>query len=430
MTSQKKGGSGRASTRRRRFLSAVVTTAASGLAGCTVAQDGGPETDNSGSDTPGTEAPSDGATGDAAAKGLPTERDKPEPDLWPRFHYDAWNTGARTDTVGFDDQPTLVWHAQVGKVGPAVVDDGTVFVAESGDGAVRAFDAASGAKQWVYEAVGDIPLGVTTVAIDDSAVYVGGERAVHAIDRASGTQRWTFETGGVHVSTPAVVDGTIYAGAGDTLYAIDSEGNRKWFVKTGTRQIRMPPAVVGETLYLTTNAMLFAIDRESGEERWSLKPAGLTPPSSAPTYRYGRLYVAGPEHVYAYDPAAEGEHVWSSSTFDQVVYQTPTVAHGTVYTGVSLVDNLHALDAETGEQTWERNLTVSGSPVATADTVYAVDETDGVLHALDPHDGSDRWTFTVSGGIYGQPSVTGDRIYVSGTSPPGQDNYVFALEDR
>ncbi|MFB6183766.1 MAG: PQQ-binding-like beta-propeller repeat protein, partial [Haloarculaceae archaeon] len=418
----------RSSARRRHVLSTVGAAAVAGLAGCSTARFrerfgiGGSGTDANGTADAGTET-----SGDATA--TPTDGPKPDPDGWPRYHYDAWNTGARTDRIGFDDQPTMAWYAQVGNAGPAVVDGGTVFVAESDAGAVRAFDAASGEQQWVYDAVGDVPLGVQTVAIDDGTVYVGGETAVHAIDRASGSQRWTFETGGIHASTPAVVDGTVYVGAGDTFYAIDSGGDRKWYLKTGTRQIRTPPAVVGDTLYLTTNAMLFAIDRESGEEHWSLKPAGLTPPSSAPTYRYGRLYVAGPLHVYAYDPTAEGEHVWSSPTFGQVVYQTPTVAHGTVYTGVSLVDKFHALDAETGGQTWVRDITVSQSPVATGDTVYVVDDEQGVLHAIDPDDGSDRWTFTLSGGIYGQPSITDDRIYVSGTSPDG-NGFVFALEDR
>jgi outer membrane protein assembly factor BamB len=424
MTGQERGDSGRSRAGRRRFLSAVGAAAVSGLAGCSAdLLDGVTGTDASASGTTG-----EAARGDAAGTAHRMDGPKEEHDGWPRYHYDSWNTGHRTEPVGFDGAPTIEWETEVGGVNTIVADGGTLYLAEGENGAVRALDAASGAEEWVYDAVEKLELGVETVALDDETAYVGGTTAIHAIDRESGQQRWTFDVS-TPASAPVVVDGTIYVGAGDVLFAIDAAGDRQWALRTGVR-IRNPPAVVDDTLYLTGQAWLIAVDAASGEELWALKPEGATPPVTAPVYRAGRLYVGAPTHVHAYDPAAEGDHLWSTETLNQTVYGSPAVAHGQVFTGVNLVDKLHAFDAESGDRSWQRSITVAGSPVVAGDTVYCVDEEYAELRALGATDGSDRWRVAFDGNLDVQPTVTDDRIYVAGLELGNTDGTLYALGER
>jgi serine/threonine-protein kinase len=399
----------------------------SGLAGCSAdILDGVTGTDAGGSDADGggRSGATDGSTATVDGMGGPKE----EHGGWPRYHYDSWNTGHRTAPLGFDGAPAVEWEASVGGVNTIVADDGTLYLAEGENGAVRAVDAASGEEKWVYDAVEKLELGVKTVALDDEAAYVGGTTAIHAIDRESGQRRWTFDIS-TPASAPVVADGTIYVGAGDVLFAIDAAGERQWALRTGTR-IRNPPAVVDGTLYLTAQAWLIAVDRASGEELWALKPEGATPPVTAPVYRAGRLYIGAPTHVHAYDPAAEGDHLWSTETLNQVVYDSPAVAHGHVYTGVSLVDALHAFDAATGERTWQRSIPVAGSPVVAGDTVYCVDEEYAELRALGAAGGSDRWRVSFDGRLDVQPTVTDDRIYVAGLELGNTEGTLYALGAR
>ncbi|QPV64682.1 PQQ-binding-like beta-propeller repeat protein [Halosimplex litoreum] len=424
MTGHERGDSGRSWASRRRFLSAMGATAISGFAGCSTGLlDDVAGTDASGDGTAG--AVSDDSTPTVDGMGGPKE----EHAGWPRYHYDSWNTGHRTAPLGFDGAPTVEWEVAVGGVGTIVADGGTLYLAEGENGAVRAVDDASGEEEWVYDAVEKLELGVETVALDDEAVYVGGTTAIHAIDRASGERRWTFDVS-TPASAPVVADGTIYVGGGELLFAIDAaSGDRQWALRTGVR-IRNPPAVVDDTLYLTAQAWLIAVDRASGEERWSLKPEGATPPVTAPVYRAGRLYVGAPTHVHAYDPAAEGDHLWSTETLNQVVYDSPAVAHGQVFTGVALVDKLHAFDAGSGERTWQRDVTVAGSPVVAGETVYCTDENYAELRALDANDGSDHWRVAFDGRLNVQPTVTDDRIYVAGLELGNTEGTLYALGAR
>lgn len=425
MTGQGTGESGRSWAGRRRFLSTVGAAAVSGFAGCSagVLEDV-TGTDAAGDDTAGS---ADAGTPTATADGMAGP--KAEHDGWPRYHYDSWNTGHRTAPVEFDGAPAVEWEAAVGGVDTIVTDGETLYLAESENGAVRAVDTASGAVEWAYDAVEALELGVQTVAFDDEAVYVGGMTAVHAIDRASGERRWTFDIS-TPASAPVVVDGTVYVGAGEVLFAIDAaSGDREWTLRTGTR-IRNPPAVVDDVLYLTAQAWLFAVDRASGEELWSLKPYVATPPVTAPVYRGGRLYVGAPTYVHAYDPADEGEHLWSTETLDQVIYDSPAVAHGNVYTGVALTDALYAFDAASGERSWQRSVTVGGSPVVAGETVYCVDEEYAELRALGAGDGSDRWRVSFDGNLDVQPVVTEDRIYVAGRELGNTEGTLYALGAR
>jgi len=421
MTGQGTDGSRRPGAGRRSFLSAVGTTALSGLAGCS----SGILDDVTGTDAAGTGPNAAGATDRSTATPHGMNGPKAEHSGWPRYHYDTWNTGHRTDPVDFDGRPAVEWETPVGEVTSLVAADGIVYLAEARTGVIRAVEAASGEERWTYDAVGTLELGVKSVALDDDTVYVGGGAAVHAIDQATGEQRWTFEIS-TAATAPVVADGTVYVGAGEVLFAIDPNGEREWALRTGAR-LRNPPAVVEDTLYLTAKAWLIAVDRASGDELWSLKPANATPPVTAPVYRAGRLYVGAPLHVHAYDPAAEGDHLWSTESLNQVIYDSPAVANGQVYTSVGQGDTLFAFDAGTGERTWDRSITLAGSPIVVDDAVYCVDVVAGTLRTFDATDGSDRWTLDFDRSVNVQPIVTDDRIYVAGRDSGGDEGTLYAL---
>ncbi|MBW3621979.1 MAG: PQQ-binding-like beta-propeller repeat protein [Armatimonadetes bacterium] len=129
--------------------------------------------------------------------------------------------------------------------------------------------------------------------------------------------RWEFKAGGIMWGPVVGRDGTLYAPSNDGfLYAINPDGSQKWtFPLENGKAAPGQHAVIGSdgTIY-ATGSSLFAVTPD-GKEKWRFAAPGLGG-FQAPTI--------GP---------------------DGLVYQTST--DGTVY----------ALDAQTGEKRWSKQIT-------------------------------------------------------------------------
>jgi outer membrane protein assembly factor BamB len=366
---------------------------------------------------------------------------------WPKFHYDANNSGYNPNetAIGTSNVSTLVekWTAMTGNYvesSPAVAN-GVIYVG-SGDDKLYAFDAAgvtgcSGTPAtctplWTATTSGVIITSSPTVA--NGVVYVGSnDGKLYAFDAAgvtgcSGSPKtciplWTATTGGGINSSPGVVNGVVYVGSNDgKLYAFDAAGvtGCSGTPKTCTPlwttapngSIYSAPAVVNGVAYVGSNAAngLTAFDAAgvtgcSGTPKtcsplWTGTTGGI---ETAPAVANGVVYVTSVDHkLYAFDAAGVTgcsgtpttcAPLWTLATFT-LISSSPAVANGVVYFGSTGDDKLYAVDAAgiTG---------CSGTPKTC----------------------SALWTGTTGGAIDTSPAVANGVVYLG-----SNDHKVYAFD--
>lgn len=107
--------------------------------------------------------------------------------------------------------------------------------------------------------------------------------------------------------------------------------------------------------------------------------------------------------------------------------RSPAVVNGTVYVGSS--ENLHAIDAKSGDQLWAFtvNWRLSSDPAVADGTVY-ISDWDGHLYALDTASGSEKWSSSAGGKRETSPVVANGTVY-SGErgfdAETGEQQWVF-----
>ena len=376
---------------------------------------------------------------------------------------EAWTPGG----------PGQAWKAAFTGRSTPVVLDGRVFVTGRAgldvteQERLAAFDAATGELLWedrfnVFHTT--IPfnrVGWASPAADPRTgrIYVHGVQGLLRCYSRDGKLLWerslTEEFGrisgyGGRVQTPVVAGGLVIvnflsSGWGahgvprDRYFAFDKEtGEVVWVSAPGGRPLdttySTPVAaeIGGERLVVAGNAdgSVYAMRLATGEKLWGfrLSRRGLN-----------AAVVVGGDRVYA----GHGEENVDGNTMGRVVcidgrgrgdvtathelwrydalcgYASPALADGVLY-AIDNSGNLHALDADSGQRLWHRNLgTVGrGSPVVADGKLYAT-TVNGRLHILRPGetDGelldSDQ-ILAPDGGpaeIFGSPGVAGGRVY-------------------
>ncbi|NDJ52448.1 MAG: PQQ-binding-like beta-propeller repeat protein [Chloroflexi bacterium] len=151
--------------------------------------------------------------------------------------------------------------------------------------------------------------------------------------------------------------------------------------------------VEGDTIYLASGQRVYAINAETTFARW----------------RYP-LEVSGGGGI----------------TGGRAFYAPPAVTEDKVII-TDFVDNLVALDRETGTELWiyqtngERSI---GGPIIEGDTIYLGDS-GGVLHAVDLDSGEPIWTFAPEGtrGIWARPTIEDGILYYTSL-----DRHLYAVD--
>jgi|GEM_PF-516029 len=293
----------------------------------------------------------------------PTETPPPDnqSDSWPQFGAGPRNTGHSTDVSGpGSGDAEIAWRYDAGtptmNTSP-VVGDGTVYAPGSGDpGLIHAIDVESGEQVWEFEPAG---YATSALALVDETLYVGTwGKQFYAIDAASGEQRWSQEIGHrFGASSPAVVDGTVYVGTnGDGPLAVSGPDDEEQFEACA----------------------FLALDAETGDTLWDYREFGERENiDSSPAVADGTVYFGGETSLYALD-AESGEEVWTRD-IPTHVDSSPAVADGRVYYGgPSESDSgppaqLQALDAASGETLWTagiEDVSLRTSPAVVDGTVY------------------------------------------------------------
>lgn len=342
----------------------------------------------------------------------------------------------------------LAWRVQTG--GPVrsspTFHEGTVYVG-SGDGAVYALDARTGAIAW--RAATDAAV-TSAAAVTDDAVYVttlGG--GLYALDRATGRERWRAhlgpdaqlawgrESGDVFSSSPAVVGGIlVVGGANSGVYALDAvSGTPRWRAQTGGR-VRSSPAVAGGMVYAASfDGHVYAFDLATGTQRWRHATEGASLNSAefgydrrsviaSPAVAGGVVYVGARDgHFYALD-AATGARRWRIA-HDRTSWSiaSPAVADSLVYEGSSDARFFHALRRADGKEIWRISTPgiVWSSPALVGGLVYFGTGAGSVL-AVDAATGREAWRYQTGGPIHSSPVVAHGVLYVGSV-----DGGVYAL---
>jgi outer membrane protein assembly factor BamB len=165
------------------------------------------------------------------------------------------------------------------------VVDGDLVYLPTASGMLLAVDTRSGREVWRDQSGFPVLAGVRAgrvIALVDGAVA--------AFDAATGTRRWRTPVGTGAGEPWAVLDGdAVLVAVGGALVAVDAAtGAARWRAAVG--QAAGPPVVAGERVYVATRDRLVAVDRTSGREVW--RSARLRP-GSAPVVTPDRVVVPG-----------------------------------------------------------------------------------------------------------------------------------------
>ncbi len=119
--------------------------------------------------------------------------------------------------------------------------------------------------------------------------------------------------------------------------------------------------------------------------------------------------------------------LWQQKLFDPTIgaptllLNAPAISDGVLFVGAD-DNNLHALDAATGQSLWTFE---TGDSVRTAATVangiVYVGSNDNHLYALDARTGDLVWKHNTGDALQYPPLVTGDKVYVPTTSESGRN---------
>ena len=286
---------------------------------------------------------------------------------------------------------------------PPIVANGRVYTIDT-IGAVRAFDARTGAQLWVRQ----------------TPTEKGGERSLYG--------------GGV-----AYDAGKIYAtnGLGFVVALDERNGGQVWKVRPGG-PLRGAPSVANGSLYvMSQDNQIYSLKEEDGTTNWSqtasLEIAGIFG-SASPAVGQGTVvagFSSGELNAYRYE---NGRMVWqdalqrtsirtSVSSLNDIDAD-PVIDSGQVI-AVGQGGRMVSLDLTTGQRQWELNLAGIDTPWVAGDWVFVVTD-QARLICVSRINGHLRWLTQLpqfvkpkskKGEIdYSGPILAGNRLIVTGTN--------------
>jgi outer membrane protein assembly factor BamB len=294
-----------------------------------------------------------------------------------------------TELLAYDPQTLAVKWRRSG-VGcdrrSPTVHQGIVYLGGStcehstGDGAVRAFDGATGALRWAYtgnEDVGSVTATGGVVYFSAWSSLAESSNDLLAIDAATGQERWHLHPAEI-TGKPAVAGGRLYVKRPGVLEVRSSAtGALLRSVPVGeeaaSRTALVEPVVAGGMVYtygLEAGAWkLFAVDASSGSVRWR-RALGGSPEGAKPAVAYGKVFVHRPGAVRAFD-AGTGARRWTTQVAGDgsPFPASPAVANGLVFVG--LQRGIAAFWQTGGALLWRSGTIEYGDPVIAHGAVYA-----------------------------------------------------------
>ena len=203
---------------------------------------------------------------------------------------------------------------------------------------------------------------------------------------------------------PLLAGGVLYVGdVQGNFYAIRlTDGLILWHF-AGQAQIFAAPARRGGTVYVTSSNGLTALSQEDGKALWNCKPVGNATESS-PLIVKDRIIVADYNgKVSAVD--FDGLLIWQHDISEDAPRSPP------------------GFDGERARITG----TAARPRTAASDetSIYLPIFDQSRIAVIDLKAGRRRWSFQAKGWIYGEPTVTDDRVFFG-----SQDNHLYCLDKK
>ena len=411
------------SPRRRRFLTAVGTTAIGGFAGCSQNDDSTATYDFDQFSFDPTSVPYD--------QTIPTDDDIT------MFRRGLRRLGYYPDQTVPDDVE-FDWQRPINRIGhtapkasPVPTPNGETLLIPADTGKIHAV-TPDGDEQWVIQTQATRQGFHASPVIVDQTAYLGGydgantgqEAAMYAIDTNTGDIRWRTEEmdGSVAIGSSAGYwDGYLYVivehrypRKKGELWVFDAETGEP--LVSDDRIDGMPHPTVAidpatERLLTGSNdGNVYCWEFPSLNFQWSFE-TGAEVKGPIAIYE-GNAYVGSwDQHIYCLD-VTDGTEQWSVAT-DAVVMSAPAIDpnDGMVYIGSDDM-HLYAIDAKTGETAWATNLhgRIMGGVTVTPETVL-VGTTAAELCAVDKTSGQLQWFVETRGHVTSEPILHDGGIY-------------------
>ncbi len=286
---------------------------------------------------------------------------------------------------------------------PAVADGCVIACTVSGE--LFAADVAHGEVQWRYQLGDPSKCWIFTApVVTDGVVCLGEAFHFAAVDVATGEPRWVRDDFGKHaefvnMSSPAAADGKVFASFfyQQTNYAaLDAaDGRTIWGHTEGPRRVAMGGAAAahGRVYVPRVHMRLECLDAETGELVWRTR-LGSVFSQATPCVTPDTVFAVGGLGLVQALDAATGEPRWqwqaTEALLETAPYmrRTPNTVASPILAGRFLYvpsnsGRLHVLDAQTGQQVWERDFGVPlpGAPAACGNALF-VPAADGSVTAL------------------------------------------------
>lgn len=342
-------------------------------------------------------------------------------------------------------QVQKLWEERIGKgadksgvrMSPAVVD-GKLYAAGT-DGTVAALDAASGKTLWskhlgkrhgfVWHHGNNSVRWAGGPGTDGKLLVVGSlEGAVQAFDAATGDERWNAQVSSEVIAAPVIVDGIVVVRTNDgRLYGLDAnDGSRKWTYDRSTVPIltlrgNASPQVADGLVYSgSDNGKVVAITLNEGKTAWEQTVS--TGEGRTEIERIqdvdgplavvdGVVYASGYHGQVAALVAQTGRPLWTHAI-------SSYTGVGVATTQIFVVDTdsvVWALDLRTGASNWkDEDLKYRWlSPAISVGNYAVVGDLDGFVHVLDGSDGKIVGRTRLSKhAIQAAPVVVNDTVYI------------------
>ena len=410
---------------------------------------------------------------------------------WTMFHHDPTHTGVAEDNaigVGNAGGLGLDWAVNTGAASytsPVVAHSAslgkTLVYAANQMGAISAYDAGTGDRQWVLQLAASIQ---SSPAVVNNVIYFGAnDHRLYAVNASTGATICSYETPGNISSSPTIVNpgsglvvyfgenGITGADDGGHEFAINgvdpnaaTDCSLKWSFSgfgnpPGSAKLAgswSPPAYGvdknGRKLVVfggsSPDCAVYAVDALTGQLVWRFQSqifaqdndvgAGptITPPG-VNGFVDGRVYVGGKDRIFYSLNLRTGSKDWQFSIRDD----SPNVGGATRSTAAVLNDKLYvgygagvyALNAKTGAKVWKTQQfgvttqEVISSPAITgangpgSGRVLFVGDMAGKFRAFSMG-GALKWTYTTGGFIYGSPAIADGHVFTTSS-----DGFLYAF---
>ena len=331
---------------------------------------------------------------------------------------------------------------------PQVTDGKILF--GSTDGKLYALNESNGSLLWYWDAKAPIKGDVTIKG--DYVYFLAGDGILHKLTLKDGIEAWSFNTINEEVasklssyddyySMPVIDNGIIYIGSRDhNLYALDvKSGNEIWRFNTTNAIISAPAVDDGKVFVGSMDQHLYSIEIMTGELDWKFDTHG--PITSRPLV-WKDLIIIGSRNSDLYGVNRNsGNEQWVYSYWTSWVESSGVLVDDRLYIGSSDSGNIYCLNPTNGEEHWTSFVGGSpwGNPIVSGDKVYSgvigsvgysIDHK-GAFVCLDRMSGQEQWRIDYDPlpekfnyGVYSTPAISNGMIYFGSL-----DGLLYAVEE-